>query len=92
MTNAEIINNLNSRRGEISNASQVTFFECTHRKQDGGDHQVIVEIHDHGNQVSLDARYSVFARDADDPRICVSGNDQPHIEAALAVVNWRALG
>lgn len=91
MTNTEIIHKLNSIGG-ISNTSQVTIFECTHRKQDGGDHQVIVEVHDHGNQASPHTRYGIFARDADDSNICATGNEQPDIGTALAVVHWGNLG
>lgn len=91
MTNIEIIHKLNSIGG-ISNTSQVTIFECTHCKKDGSLHQVIVEVHDHGDKAPLDTRYGVIAKDADDPNICASGNEQPDIGTALAVVHWGNLG
>lgn len=91
MTNIQIIHALNTIGG-ISNTSQVTIFECTHRKRDGSHHQVIVEVHDHGDKASPDTRYGVFARDAVDPNICASGNEQSDIGTALAVVHWGELG
>lgn len=91
MTNIEIINALNTIGG-IRNTSHVAMYECTRSKKDGGNHQVIVEIHDSGDKASPDTRYSVNARDADNPEICASGNDQPDVRTALAVVHWGDLG
>lgn len=91
MTNTAIIDALDSIGG-ISNTFQVTIFECTRCKRDGGHHQVIVEVRDHGDKASPDTRYGVFAKDADNPNICASGNRQPDIGTAIAVLHWGDLG
>lgn len=91
MTNTAIIDALNSLGG-FSNASQVTYFECTHRKRDGSCQEVLVEVHDHGDKAPQGTRYGVFARDMNDLAICASGNEMPDIGTAIAVVHWGDLG
>jgi hypothetical protein len=91
MTNNTIIDALNSLTG-FSNAAQVTYFECTRRKRDGSSHEIIVEVHDHGDKAPRDTRYGVFARDKVDLTICASGNEMPDIGTAIAVAHWSDLG
>jgi hypothetical protein len=91
MTNSTTIDALNSLTG-FSNAAQVTYFECTRRKRDGSSHEIIVEVHDHGEKAPRDTRYGVFARDKFDPSKRASSNGGANIQTAIAVAHWGDLG
>lgn len=91
MTSSTTIDALNSLNG-ISNAAQVTYFECTRRKRDGSSHDIVVEVHDHGDKAPRDTRYGVFARDKHDPNKCASSNGGDSVQIAIALAHWGNLG